>query len=339
MSNLPDTYHRLRLRVAEILTAGRVRAARAIEREKVTTYWAVGKTIADHLLLLGNQSTYGEQVIRRLARDVEIAERRLYEMISFHKHFPDLRAPANIGWGHFVQLLPLKSPDERDYYLVEAERHGWSTRQLKSHIHEGAYQKTLTPQPAERSAADPLRGRLNTFGVYDLDDDGLDLDLGFGITRRFPAAAVDNWRTVGRNHILESVPASGLPGGYGLSPLEGDPRFRYTYKAGVIRIVDGDTLRVSVDLGFNCAIRHTIRLRGVDTPEMKTPEGQEAKAFVARALADVSFVVIRTYWRGRYGRYLADVFYQAKQNQPQTVVDSGGYLNGDLVAGGLAEPV
>lgn len=55
----------------------------------------------------------------------------------------------------------------------------------------------------------------------------------------------------------------------------------YQYAAQLIRVVDGDTLVVNVDLGFdqwfhNCRIR----LLGINAPELNTKEGQAAKAWV-----------------------------------------------------------
>jgi endonuclease YncB( thermonuclease family) len=54
-------------------------------------------------------------------------------------------------------------------------------------------------------------------------------------------------------------------------------------------------------------------------------------------LAKCRFVVIRTYKSDKYDRYLADVFYNAGKMEPQAVADMGAYLNGELVARGLAK--
>ena len=46
------------------------------------------------------------------------------------------------------------------------------------------------------------------------------------------------------------------------------------------RVVDADTLLVEVDCGFGCRMEQRLRLRGIDAPELKTPEGARARAFV-----------------------------------------------------------
>ena len=65
----------------------------------------------------------------------------------------------------------------------------------------------------------------------------------------------------------------------------------YEYKATIVRVVDGDTVDVDIDLGFDVWLRsQRIRLFGVDTPECRTrnkatkAHGLLAKAYVQKAL-------------------------------------------------------
>ena len=81
--------------------------------------------------------------------------------------------------------------------------------------------------------------------------------------------------------------------------------------ATVVRIVDGDTLRVTVDLGFDLHLDATIRLLGIDTPERFTERGKKATAFVRERIDTGSKVFLRSFKRGKYGRWLGDVFYEA----------------------------
>ncbi len=70
---------------------------------------------------------------------------------------------------------------------------------------------------------------------------------------------------------------------------------------------------VYVDLGFSTYSRQKLRLRGIDTPEIGTPEGIEAKAFVEGKLKRSKIITIRTYRKDKYDRYLADVFVGSKE--------------------------
>ncbi len=116
----------------------------------------------------------------------------------------------------------------------------------------------------------------------------------------------------------------------------------YQYRATVERIIDGDTLDVTVDLGFFLTSRMRVRLRGVDTPEVRgseRPEGLKVKAFVEEKLPIGKQVVINTYKLGKYGRYIADLFFHESSEDWQEILDSGTELNQLLLDKGMAQPI
>lgn len=88
----------------------------------------------------------------------------------------------------------------------------------------------------------------------------------------------------------------------------------YSYNATVMKIVDGDSLWLEVDVGFRMTYRANFRLAGINTPELraKDPE-KKAAAYAAKArLAELvpvgSEVYIETEKPGKYGRWLAEVW-------------------------------
>ncbi|MCA9693084.1 MAG: hypothetical protein R3A51_11295 [Nannocystaceae bacterium] len=86
----------------------------------------------------------------------------------------------------------------------------------------------------------------------------------------------------------------------------------YEYRARVQRVIDGDTFDFDVDVGFYISLRMRVRLRGVNTPELRGDErerGLAAKEFVVEQLPVGSYALIRTAKIGKYGRYIADVRY------------------------------
>ena len=87
----------------------------------------------------------------------------------------------------------------------------------------------------------------------------------------------------------------------------------YVFQATVLKIIDGDTIDVDVDLGWNISVTNQrIRLYAVDCPESRTRDLEEkkyglaAKAFVQEFLPIGSQVLLRTHEKGKYGRYLGD---------------------------------
>lgn len=82
----------------------------------------------------------------------------------------------------------------------------------------------------------------------------------------------------------------------------------YTYKVTVLRWIDGDTVRVSVDLGFGISYVTDCRLLGVDTPERGQPLYKEA-TLKSESIYPVGSEIIVTTHKGndKYGRWLIDL--------------------------------
>lgn len=60
----------------------------------------------------------------------------------------------------------------------------------------------------------------------------------------------------------------------------------YDYRATVIRVVDGDSVWLDVDCGFDVRLRMSIRLAGLTAPELSTHEGQAARAWMLSRLPE-----------------------------------------------------
>jgi micrococcal nuclease len=88
----------------------------------------------------------------------------------------------------------------------------------------------------------------------------------------------------------------------------------YIYKAELIRVVDGDTVDLIIDLGFDTSRKERFRLYGIDAPEMNTAEGKAAKAWLWEALQPLESIYVQTIQlktkakRDKYGRFLAVLY-------------------------------
>jgi micrococcal nuclease len=88
----------------------------------------------------------------------------------------------------------------------------------------------------------------------------------------------------------------------------------YEYNCTIVRVVDGDTVDVDIDLGFDTWRRgERIRLYGVDTPECRSRNAVEkkagllAKGFVIQALHEGGTYKLTTKEKGKFGRYLGTI--------------------------------
>jgi len=110
--------------------------------------------------------------------------------------------------------------------------------------------------------------------------------------------------------------------------------FEY-YVKKVSKVVDGDTIDVDIDLGFDISFSSRVRLAGIDTPESRTTDkmekalGLEAKGYLKHEIESAKKIVIKTEKMDsseKYGRILGWVFLD----------DSTVSLNEKMIADGYA---
>lgn len=84
--------------------------------------------------------------------------------------------------------------------------------------------------------------------------------------------------------------------------------YRYRH-VELLRVVDGDTLKLEIDMGNRIKWNDNFRLAGIDTPELSTPEGVAVRSHVI-ALCAQGLTLVETYKRDKFGRWLADVYFK-----------------------------
>ena len=111
------------------------------------------------------------------------------------------------------------------------------------------------------------------------------------------------------------------------------------YVRKVENIVDGDTIDVLIDLGFDILFASRVRLAGIDTPESRTKDiaekalGLEAKEYLKKALKDAKSVVIKTEKMDsseKYGRILGWVYINGDTVSLNDMMINDGYAWGYL---------
>jgi len=114
--------------------------------------------------------------------------------------------------------------------------------------------------------------------------------------------------------------------------------FEY-YVKKVSKVVDGDTIDVDIDLGFDISFTSRVRLAGIDTPESRTTDkvekalGLEAKAFLKSAIDSAKTVVIKTEKMDsseKYGRILGWVFLDGSETSINEEMIKAGHAWGYL---------
>lgn len=109
----------------------------------------------------------------------------------------------------------------------------------------------------------------------------------------------------------------------------------YIRRIRPVRVYDGDTITVDVDLGYGVTSRHSIRVLGVNCPELRSGDDREAglaarmftvgwiDAAVARATDAEWPLLMRSEKADKYGRYLGDVYTYRDEHLTPALLDSG----------------
>lgn len=333
------TYAELRRGVEAVLHSGR----QQVEAAWVRTYHESGRLIHEHLLHHQARADYGAKIYARLSADTGVSVRTLQECTQFYRCFPIARTFAQLGWRHYQVLCQVSDPARRKELLVQARKQEWTVADLTQRVRSlnAALdaETALAPGAAPASATKRLKPRRGTPGLYRVvaRDEGLAIDVGFKLYL-----------------MLTPAQARGLKAGAIVRVEDGEvtgdadatAADLFTYRVKVRRVIDGDTLLVTIALP-HYAMDEKLRLRGLDCPEMGTPEGRAAKRFAEALLLDATEVTIATSKVDKYDRYLADVFitpavgsvYQPSSLNSQLAAGGGNFLNNALLENGHAVPM
>ena len=111
----------------------------------------------------------------------------------------------------------------------------------------------------------------------------------------------------------------------------------YEYRVKIVKVVDGDTVDVDIDLGFGVWLKkQRIRLYGIDTPESRTRDlvekrfGNMAKAYLKDRLSGGAILGTRLDKKGKFGRILGEFFVLDNEGHPQFEVKVN--VNEELIA-------
>lgn len=112
------------------------------------------------------------------------------------------------------------------------------------------------------------------------------------------------------------------------------PKQIYEYNASLVRIVDGDTAWLRVDLGFRVQVDIDFRLARINAPEMVGDTrlaGYSSMEHLTKLLTGCELRVKSDKSRDKYGRWIGDIFYQTPDGVWRSASD-------DMITSGFAAP-
>lgn len=155
-----------------LIESARQAAAVAVNAGLTLMYWHIGQRIRTEVL--GNQrAAYGDEIVSTLSRQLTLeygrsfSDKNLRHMMRFADAFD---SPAmvstlsrQLAWSHFLELIYLKDPLQREFYAGMAAAEGWSVRTLRERVGSMLFERTaLASQPEDLARRD--LARLGTEG-------------------------------------------------------------------------------------------------------------------------------------------------------------------------------
>ena len=148
--------------VRGLILQAREHVARAVDARLCTLHWHIGHRIRRDILK-ERRAGYGERIVSSLATQLEaefgrgFGRRNLFRMIRFAEVFPDQRIVSalmtQLGWTHFLHIIPIDDPLKRDFYAEMCRIEGWNTRTLARKIQAMLFERTaLSRKPAKLGA-------------------------------------------------------------------------------------------------------------------------------------------------------------------------------------------
>lgn len=152
--------------VRNLIQQARTATAQAVNSALVLLYWQIGQRIRTEVLK-EKRAGYGDEIISTLSNKLTtefgngFSQPNLSRMTRFVETFPDLQIVVTLsrqlGWSHFVAIIPLKNDLQRDFYAEMCRIERWSVRTLRARVQSMLFERTALSRKPEKLARQELQ--------------------------------------------------------------------------------------------------------------------------------------------------------------------------------------
>ena len=163
--------------IKDLIQSAKQRAAVAVNAELTLLYWQVGQRINTEVLK-GERADYGKQVIANLSKQLSgvfgkgWGQKQLLHCCRFAEVYPDQPIVSTLSrqlhWSHFLELIYLKEPIARDFYVQMCALERWSVRTLRKQVGSMLFERTAVSKKPEKLLEEKIE-ELRNNGKLDQD--------------------------------------------------------------------------------------------------------------------------------------------------------------------------
>ena len=136
--------------IGDLLIAARSNVARQVNNELLSTYWNIGRIIAEYEQTVPERADYGKQTLKELSKALTaefgkgFSRANLYNMRQFYLSYEKVQSvTGKLTWTHYCELLTISDLEKRSFYEKEAVNSNWSVRELKRQIDSSLFERLL----------------------------------------------------------------------------------------------------------------------------------------------------------------------------------------------------
>ena len=158
------------LKIAGLLQAARQNVVRVVNQTMIYTYFEIGRIIVEEEQQGKDRAEYGKQVLKELSAKLTkefgkgFSVENLDRMRFFYKTYATQISSTpltnsensenqmssisekssrkfTLSWSHYLKLMRIDNPSERNFYEIEATRNGWSLKELQRQFNSALYQR------------------------------------------------------------------------------------------------------------------------------------------------------------------------------------------------------
>lgn len=155
--------------IRTIIVNAQEKAIRSVDFERTLMYWHIGQRIFEEEQQGKQRAEYGTYLIKQLSEEllpdlgIGFSYRNLNWYRQFYRTFPIVSAlRTQLNWTQYKLLLSIDNEHKREYYVVEASKNNWSSRQLERQINSQLYERLLLSNDKESVMAVAKKEQIPT---------------------------------------------------------------------------------------------------------------------------------------------------------------------------------
>jgi predicted nuclease of restriction endonuclease-like (RecB) superfamily len=145
--------------IARLIDESKSYVAYTVNATLTILYWKIGKRINDEVLN-NKRAEYGKQIVVSLSLQLgqeygnSFSDKNIRRMMQFAEVFSDeaivVSAIRQLSWTHFIALIPLKDPLQRQFYAEMCRVENWSVKTLRAKIDSMLFERTAISKKPEK---------------------------------------------------------------------------------------------------------------------------------------------------------------------------------------------